>query len=114
MVREVKKFQNVIKETRKVAMLNPVGHNAKNAYVTSDGEPCCIFGHVLGRMNLLPSAALNNFTFGDLPWQEWGFEPLSEYEKLWALKVQSAADNGNAWIVAVLMAEFPLINALVA
>lgn len=93
-------------------MLNPLGHNTASVYVTAEGEPCCIFGHVLNKLNLLSSdqlKKLNNYTFADLPWQEWGIESPSDYQRLWTLKVQSAADNGSIWGVAVLAAELPLL-----
>lgn len=111
----MKKFQDVIKETRKVAMKKPLGHNTESVYVTAEGEPCCIFGHVLNSLNLLDklgqAKALNNYTFADLPWQDWGVEPPTDYERLWTLKVQSAADNGSIWGVGVLLAELTMLEA---
>lgn len=104
----MKKFQSVIKETRRVAMLNLLGRNTKNVYVTANGEPCCIFGHALERLRLTGNLyRFNNYTFADLPWADWGYGEPSDAERLWSLRVQSSADGGDRWGMALLHAEMP-------
>lgn len=109
----MRKFRGVINETRRVAMTNPLGRNEAPEY-RRNGKPCCIFGHVLERLGI-PVAKwelellLNNYTLADLPWEDWGFEKPNEYQLLWITKVQANADNRDAWIIAIAMADATLI-----
>ncbi len=106
----MKEFRHVTRETRRVAMLNPLGHNTANVYVTAEDEPCCIFGHVLKRLNLsglINVGRFNNYTFADLPWQLWGFKPPTDAERMWTIRVQSAADSGRLWCMSILSGDMP-------
>ncbi|ALA06558.1 hypothetical protein SEA_LUMOS_42 [Mycobacterium phage Lumos] len=107
----MRKFKDVIAEARMVAMLNPLGRNENAAYTERDGEPCCIFGHVLERLGIGIASweVLNNFTLAELPWADFGFEEPNAYQILWTTKVQAAADSGDAWIIAIAMADATLI-----
>ncbi len=102
----MRKFRDVIKETRMVAIMNPLSRNTTSAYMSVKDEPCCIFGHVLKRLSLtLDGLDQNMFSVPDLPWEDWGFEKPNDYQSLWTVEVQSAADNGDVWIVAVATAD---------
>lgn len=105
----MRKFRDVINETRKVALASPLGRNESPAYTKRNGEPCCIFGHVLERfgITLLPEHTL--YGIAELPWESWGFEKPNSYQNLWATKVQAAADSGDAWIITIAMADATLI-----
>ncbi|QBP29826.1 hypothetical protein SEQ_HALENA_42 [Mycobacterium phage Halena] len=105
----MREFRDVIRETRKVALTNPLGRNVRPEYTKENGKPCCLFGHVLERLGV-PVAQfelklLNNHTLAELPWSDWGFEPPNTYQALWTTKVQAGADNGEAWIIAIAMAD---------
>ncbi|QXO14281.1 hypothetical protein SEA_CHASER_42 [Mycobacterium phage Chaser] len=107
----MRKFRDVINEARKVAMLNPLGRNERAAYTKRNGEPCCLFGHVLERLGIGIAGwePINDVTFADLPWSDWGFDEPNTYQLLWIAKVQANADNGDAWIIAIAMADATLI-----
>ena len=106
----LRKFRDVISEARKVAMSDPLGRNVKPEYST-DGKPCCIFGHVLERLGVpvaaweLERLGYNNWTFADLSWEDWGFEPPNAYQRLWVTHVQANTDNGDSWILGIAMAD---------
>lgn len=106
---EMRKFRDVINEARKVALLNPLGRNAGPEYVGENGKPACIFGHVLERLGISVVTAQNNFSMFELPWDTWGFERPNYYQSLWTAKVQAAADNGDAWVIAIATADATLI-----
>ncbi|AXH67851.1 hypothetical protein J4T99_gp045 [Mycobacterium phage Bromden] len=107
----MKKFRDVINETRRVVMTNPLGRNKTPDYTSADGKPCCIFGHVLKRLGIGIAGwePINSVTFADLPWNDWGFEEPNAYQLLWITNVQANADNGDAWVIAVAMADATLI-----
>lgn len=107
----MKKFRSVINEIRKLALMNPLGHNDDNVYFTKDGNPCCIFGHALERLGVRPSELgtpddlLDCQLVTELPWERFGIECPSEYQERWILKVQTTADSGISWVVSVLTAD---------
>lgn len=108
----MKEFQHVTRETRRVAMCNPLGRNTRNVYVTAEDEPCCIFGHVLKRLNLsglINVGRFNNYTFADLPWNVWGFTAPTDAERMWTVRVQSSADSGQRWGISVLSGDMPAL-----
>ncbi|OYN81876.1 hypothetical protein CG716_04930 [Mycolicibacterium sphagni] len=106
---EMRKFQDVISEMRRVAFHNPLGRNTAPEYTEDDGEPCCFVGHALKRMGISPNFKLNDYTASALPWELWGIERPNSYQQLWITTVQSAADNGNAWIISIATADALLI-----
>ena len=107
----MRSFKDVIKETRRVAINNPLGRNENAGYANADGTPCCIFGHALRRLGFSPSELLTGMedTILHLDWDGMGFEQPNRYESMWSSAVQWSADNGAAWIVAVARADARLI-----
>lgn len=90
-VGEARKFKEVIEATRRIALTNPLGRNAEPAYVSEDMNPCCIFGHALVSLGI-PHSRLKHALGGipSLPRERWGFERPTEYQALWATKVQAS------------------------
>jgi hypothetical protein len=107
----MRSFRDVINETRMVAMMSPLVRNESPDYTDADNEPCCIFGRVLERLGIIIKFGddLNYHSFPELPWKLWGFEEPNAYQRLWATLVQANADNGDAWIIALAMADATLI-----
>lgn len=105
----MRKFKEVIGETRRIALTHPLNRNADSEYFNADGSPCCIFGHALDALGIAFDHDLSieayGSSIGELPWDLLGFEEPNDYQALWAVNVQTAADNGQAWIVAVATAD---------
>lgn len=112
----MREFKEVIDETRRTAIMNPLSRNADTAYFYTDGSPCCIVGHALDRLGVAgkhfsPGGVGSNiYTVGDLPWVVLGFTLPNDYQLQWLSAVQVAADGRAAWLKAVVGADARLAS----
>lgn len=111
----MREFKEVIDETRRMAIMNPLSRNAEAVYFHTDGSPCCIVGHTLDNLGITARYFTSGyFTSGlrimnhmvtNLPWTAWGFTLPEEYQMSWLFTVQTAADSKVLWPAAVLRAD---------
>lgn len=106
----MRKFECVVREVRRTAIVEPLKKNAVPAYFNAEGQPCCIFGRALERLGVGMGSwePLNIVSINELPWNQFGFESPSDFQANWCSRVQVAADNGRIWISAVIRADLPL------
>lgn len=103
----MREFREVINEMRIAAISEPLGRNATFGYFDDEGQATCLVGKAFKRLGIFPLAnpMHNTTSVHAFPWGLYGFKEPNAYQKLWASNVQNAADNGEAWILAIAKAD---------